>query len=1006
MNVSVNSMKVKLRRGIVLGWALVTMAVTTTLLGVMASYYVGVGRFAQQYRDGTEKCFAQQNITDEEMTSTLSTAADLLNQALAAQPADVGFDKLVETLKTALTAQKFKAVEVGGSTVYQKVVNGQTLTVASPDQLMSQSGKKRKLNIEATFSSGGVPITLRQEMTFVREKVSVLVDDDSDVSDENQTSDPSFDYVYFVNNYGHLESDYLIVNGNVHSNDRMTIDKATVNGYVSTYSNTITVTNGKIWPAETYQVRVGTEWGRTLTQVRPIDGTPFPWEGGYIPPLLLCPFVDDYSTIEPPPSVKEPTWPGKMPTFDEPVPQKSYYTPTALVCTETTEGSGLRKKTYYQWSYTYMGEVKSSSKVQGLIAKEVQRELMETSRKKDAKNGETEYRNALANYQSLSNTYATVTLAPWNEYYAKMEQIANHTTPEEQAWNSRKEIYDGQRNAWQTDLANGVKVVDLDGAMSVTGEKIVNDKGAYVDMLDLSRPDRYKDYCMRHHGSLQCRNCFKNENGVDTRIAWKNPSQVDVVYLMVRVYKGGQKWTDWYLDESASNVGLGQSIWTESSPHPLKRELSEISIISNGYQASVYPFRDYNNPCSYSATFSCSGLSLGGKSATAQINYGSVPADVMNMECGSVILIGTYDYPIIINGPVYFDGDVVIRGYVSGQGSIYSGRNIHIIGDIVYRKPSGSVEYSYCGTKYNGPPAWPYDSTGAGSKTKLDFVSDSAKSDLLLLAARGNIIVGDYTSAEWQKASNMKWLKCPNGVSPVGNTYEDSIIGYSSGHNNYTVFDRGMKVDLQRMTTPYTKPLYYSSYFKDAPIIGSWDDQKWYYGEMLHATNLTNRAFYQCTLGDHVINGLKQKGDGSDFSSISPVDYNNAGMTRDGFIVPAASKVKATVKANTDAADITQIDSILFAGHGIFGVVGGTYGHKFTLNGALICRDEGLFPSFETRFASATQPEPRIWLNWDMRIKSDTDGGNPIVGLNPDPVDRATETTRFDIFVSDWQQVR
>ncbi|MBI4597595.1 MAG: hypothetical protein HY737_04240 [Candidatus Omnitrophica bacterium] len=54
-----------------------------------------------------------------------------------------------------------------------------------------------------------------------------------------------------------------------------------------------------------------------------------------------------------------------------------------------------------------------------------------------------------------------------------------------------------------------------------------------------------------------------------------------------------------------------------------------------------------------------------------------------------IVLIGTSTNPIKIDGPVVIPGDVIIRGYVSGRGTIYTGRNLHVVGSIVYKNPSG-----------------------------------------------------------------------------------------------------------------------------------------------------------------------------------------------------------------------------------------------------------------------------------------------------------------------------
>jgi len=54
-----------------------------------------------------------------------------------------------------------------------------------------------------------------------------------------------------------------------------------------------------------------------------------------------------------------------------------------------------------------------------------------------------------------------------------------------------------------------------------------------------------------------------------------------------------------------------------------------------------------------------------------------------------LILDGSSRRTIYINGPIVANGDVIIKGNISGQGTIYAGRNVHIVGDILYADPPG-----------------------------------------------------------------------------------------------------------------------------------------------------------------------------------------------------------------------------------------------------------------------------------------------------------------------------
>jgi hypothetical protein len=94
--------------------------------------------------------------------------------------------------------------------------------------------------------------------------------------------------------------------------------------------------------------------------------------------------------------------------------------------------------------------------------------------------------------------------------------------------------------------------------------------------------------------------------------------------------------------------------------------------------------------------------------------------DTNGVVTGSAALIGTNDHPIKIHGPVTFTQDAIIKGYVQGQGTVYAGRNVHIVGSIRYKTPP--------------------DFRGA-DPTTIDN-NNSAK-DMLGLAARGSVIMGN-----------------------------------------------------------------------------------------------------------------------------------------------------------------------------------------------------------------------------------------------------------------------
>lgn len=120
---------------------------------------------------------------------------------------------------------------------------------------------------------------------------------------------------------------------------------------------------------------------------------------------------------------------------------------------------------------------------------------------------------------------------------------------------------------------------------------------------------------------------------------------------------------------------------------------------------------------------------------TANPNYGSPPyIEVWNSStnkydrltnssgliAGSTVLVGTADKPIKIYGPVTVDQDVVIKGYTQGQGAIYAGRNVHVVGSV----------------RYKNPPSWLGNDPAA-----IDQANE--KKDMVGYAARGSVIMGN-----------------------------------------------------------------------------------------------------------------------------------------------------------------------------------------------------------------------------------------------------------------------
>jgi len=141
------------------------------------------------------------------------------------------------------------------------------------------------------------------------------------------------------------------------------------------------------------------------------------------------------------------------------------------------------------------------------------------------------------------------------------------------------------------------------------------------------------------------------------------------------------------------------------------------------------------------------------------------------VDRGTLVLVGTTNNPIRLNGPVVVDGDLIIKGYYTGQGTIYAGRNIHVIGDLIA----------------TNPVVWKHPDTAAGF-TNTTLPSNLTK-DFLGLCSKGSIVLGNYNESTFD-SSIATYLTTPFTTEyPV--TATDADIGYVSYKRNGTNFFNG-----------------------------------------------------------------------------------------------------------------------------------------------------------------------------------------------------------------------
>ncbi len=201
-------------------------------------------------------------------------------------------------------------------------------------------------------------------------------------------------------------------------------------------------------------------------------------------------------------------------------------------------------------------------------------------------------------------------------------------------------------------------------------------------------------------------------------------------------------------------------------------------------------------------------ISLESGGTVTQKNIAEKLSDSEQWKNGNVALIGTPAQPLVVLGPVVVTNDVVLKGTVKGQGTIYTGRNLHVAGDI----------------EYDSPPNWDSNDPNFASTT-----TNNKNADLVGFATKGSIILGQYT--RYGTGSNDYWNTTVNSYfqgafnDPTVQAYQtdptDEAIGYydpgtKSFHGNYKDKDGGKryKSDAENANTDDTDDRrYYESSF-------------------------------------------------------------------------------------------------------------------------------------------------------------------------------------------------
>ncbi|MBO7720860.1 MAG: hypothetical protein J6T01_00470 [Kiritimatiellae bacterium] len=258
--------------------------------------------------------------------------------------------------------------------------------------------------------------------------------------------------------------------------------------------------------------------------------------------------------------------------------------------------------------------------------------------------------------------------------------------------------------------------------------------------------------------------------------------------------------------------------------------------------------------------------------------------DASLADNGVLILEGTQSNPIKVNGPVVVKSDVIIKGYVTGQGTIYSGRNVHIVGNI----------------QYVNPPSW------SGKRAN----EDNSTKDMLGLMAKGNIVMGDYTESSWL-SSIRTYLTSQPYVQRYKCDSTDDLIGYPETFG-------GSYAATEKVTQMGS-----ASDADHAP--GGWNPSTGQFGKVREVELGTTHTETTQTWDSWRRKWVTTTTEVPDIGLATVYDRK--------YYESVANDDEISSRCST----ITRIDAVLYNNHGIFGKLG-----ECSINGSLVCRNEGL----------------------------------------------------------------
>jgi len=227
-------------------------------------------------------------------------------------------------------------------------------------------------------------------------------------------------------------------------------------------------------------------------------------------------------------------------------------------------------------------------------------------------------------------------------------------------------------------------------------------------------------------------------------------------------------------------AGNTSSIWSNGY-NPITYRSNNVDQLKMPYIGAVDELKQYaienNGTISNNAGIIVNAVwdenELGPSGYSNILDMASSPTNgiVNATDRGCLVLVGTSNNPIRISGPVFIGQDLIIKGFYTGQGTIYAGRNVHVIADI----------------RALNPPGWKHpDASTTATFLSTTYADNTDNKDYLALCAKGSIVLGDYTQSRYE-GSYFAVGKYPVSATDASIGYVTSTEGGTNFfHGNYT----------------------------------------------------------------------------------------------------------------------------------------------------------------------------------------------------------------------------